>query len=116
MNRRTLLKSFGLGLGGGALVASSEVRGAVPDMKITRIRYYHVGLGVVGVVNQSSHVVTVETDQGITGIGEGGHRDSIEQLAGMLIGENPLRTPVAADVPGLLLSTGARKTSCPRCH
>ena len=34
-------------------------------------------------------VVTVETDIGITGIGEGGAKDTLEQCAGTLIGKNP---------------------------
>jgi len=34
-------------------------------------------------------VVTVETDAGITGIGEGGSKDTIDQCAGRLIGKNP---------------------------
>ena len=37
------------------------------------------------------HVVTVETDAGITGIGEGGSKDSVEQCAAMIVGENPAR-------------------------
>jgi L-alanine-DL-glutamate epimerase-like enolase superfamily enzyme len=36
-------------------------------------------------------VVTVETDIGITGIGEGGSKDTLEQVAGTLIGKNPFR-------------------------
>ena len=40
---------------------------AVPDMRVTRVRYYHVGPGVQGVFNQSNHIVTVETDQGMAG-------------------------------------------------
>jgi L-alanine-DL-glutamate epimerase-like enolase superfamily enzyme len=59
-------------------------------MKITRIRCYrppHLN----PTVNQSNQVVTVETDAGITGIGEGGTRDSLQQCAGMLIGEDPSR-------------------------
>ena len=35
--------------------------------------------------------MTVETDQGITGIGEGGSKDTIEQCAALLIGEDPSR-------------------------
>jgi hypothetical protein len=49
-------------------------------MKITRVRYYHTRTRPI--FNQSFHIVTVETDQGITGIGEGGSRDTIEQCAG----------------------------------
>lgn len=86
MDRRTAMKSLGLGLAGAGLQA------ALPPMKITRVRYYHVGgEGARPIFNQSSHIVTVETDQGITGIGEGGHRDAIEQLAGIVIGEDPSR-------------------------
>ena len=39
--------------------------------------------------NQSDLVVTVETDAGITGIGEGGSKDMLEQCAGRLIGQDP---------------------------
>jgi L-alanine-DL-glutamate epimerase-like enolase superfamily enzyme len=39
--------------------------------------------------NQSDLVVKVETDAGITGIGEGGSRDTLEQCAGRLIGQDP---------------------------
>ena len=41
--------------------------------------------------NQSNMMVTVETDIGITGIGEGGAKDTLEQCAGTLIGKNPFR-------------------------
>jgi L-alanine-DL-glutamate epimerase-like enolase superfamily enzyme len=34
-------------------------------------------------------IVTVETDIGITGIGEGGSKDTLEQCAGTLIGKDP---------------------------
>ena len=59
-------------------------------MKITRIRYYR-DPNSRPIFNQSSNVVTVETDAGITGIGEGGTKDTIEQCAAMLIGEDPWR-------------------------
>ena len=39
--------------------------------------------------NQSGMLVTVETDIGITGIGEGGSPDLIQDLAGSLIGKSP---------------------------
>ncbi|MCP4201633.1 MAG: mandelate racemase/muconate lactonizing enzyme family protein [bacterium] len=91
MQRRQLFRSLPLALGASALASSRKATAAIPKMKITRVRYYHVGPAVRKVFNQSSHVVTVETDQGITGIGEGGHKDSIEQIAGLIIGENPSR-------------------------
>ncbi len=34
-------------------------------------------------------MITVETDAGVTGIGEGGSKDTIEQCAGRLIGKDP---------------------------
>ena len=36
-------------------------------------------------------VCTVETDIGITGIGEGGSKDTLEQCAGTLIGKDPFK-------------------------
>ena len=86
MHRRTLLGSLAFSF------AAASLRAALPPMRITRVRYYHVGgEGARPIFNQSSHIVTVETDQGITGIGEGGHKDSVEQLAGIVVGESPSR-------------------------
>ena len=75
MQRRFFLQSVGLG-GAAALAATSKARATVapPPMKITRVRFYH-NPSSPGHFNQSFHIVTVETDQGITGIGEGGSRD-----------------------------------------
>jgi len=41
--------------------------------------------------NQSNMLCTVETDAGLTGIGEGGSKDTLEQCAGSLIGKNPFQ-------------------------
>ena len=54
-------------------------------MKITRIRIYKPKQ-LNRTFNQSDMVVTIETDSGLTGIGEGGTRDTLEQCAAMLIG------------------------------
>jgi L-alanine-DL-glutamate epimerase-like enolase superfamily enzyme len=59
-------------------------------MKITRIRIYRPQ-NPNPHFNQSDMVVTIETDGGLTGIGEGGSRDSLEQCAAMLIGADPER-------------------------
>jgi L-alanine-DL-glutamate epimerase-like enolase superfamily enzyme len=59
-------------------------------VKITRIRCYRPKR-FNPIFSQSDMVVTIETDEGITGIGEGGTRDIVEQCAGMLIGEDPSR-------------------------
>ena len=57
-------------------------------MKITRVRVYPPP-NPNPLFNQSDLVVTVETDAGITGIGEGGSKDMLEQCAGRLIGKDP---------------------------
>lgn len=79
---------FGLaGVSGGLLSkADAELR----QMKITRIRFYHSPISRP-IFNQSFHVVTIETDQGLVGIGEGGSRDTVVQCAAMLIGDDPTR-------------------------
>ena len=61
---------------------------AIPKMKITRVRVYSPERANP-LFNQSDLVVTIETDAGITGIGEGGARDTLEQSAGRLIGQDP---------------------------
>lgn len=89
MKRREFLRWGGLAAGAAA-VGPATAKGELPPMKITRIRYYFAP-NARPTFNQSTHIVTVETDQGITGIGEGGSRDTIEQCAAMLIGESPSR-------------------------
>jgi galactonate dehydratase len=82
MNRRNFLKTLAAGSAAPLLHAS------LPGMKITRVRAYsppHPN----PLFNQSDLVVTVETDAGITGIGEGGSKDMLEQCAGRLIGRDP---------------------------
>ena len=57
-------------------------------MKITRVRAY-LPPNPNPLFNQSDVVVTIETDAGITGIGEGGSKDMLSQSAGRLIGRDP---------------------------
>lgn len=61
---------------------------ALPKMKITRVRAYQPP-NPNPLFNQSDVVVTVETDAGITGIGEGGAKDTLAPEAGRLIGRDP---------------------------
>jgi len=90
MKRRSFLRSVGAG-SAGLLARPRLSHAAVGKIKITRVRFYR-NPASPAFFNQSSHIVTVETDQGITGIGEGGTRDAVEQCAGLLIGEDPWRT------------------------
>jgi galactonate dehydratase len=89
MNRRTFLKAAAAvpALG---LVNPFEARADLPKAKITRVRIYRPPT-LNPLFNQSNMVCTVETDIGITGIGEGGAKDTLEQCAGTLIGKNPFR-------------------------
>ena len=89
MNRRTLLTALATAPALGLLTP----RGAaaeLPKGKITRVRIYRPP-NLNPLFNQSNMVVTVETDFGITGIGEGGSKDTLEQCAGTLIGKNPFK-------------------------
>ncbi len=85
-SRRSWLKTALLG--GGTLLARANAE--LAKMRITRVRFFEFP-GTRPIFNQSFHMVTIETDAGITGIGEGGSRDTIEQCAGLLIGESPNR-------------------------
>lgn len=92
MQRRRFLQSAVLGstavLAGLPLLHSEA---AVPKLKITKIRYYAAPGYTKPLFNQARGIVEIETDGGIVGIGEGGSKDMIEQLAQMMIGENPFR-------------------------
>jgi galactonate dehydratase len=83
MQRRTFFKTLAAT---SALPALAQA--AVPKMKITRVRAYQPP-NPNPLFNQSDMVVTIETDAGITGIGEGGSKDMLEQCAGRLIGRDP---------------------------
>ena len=63
MNRRHFLKTALLG------AAAAPLTAALPKMKITRVRFYESPLSRP-MFNQSFNIVTIETDQGITGIGK----------------------------------------------
>jgi galactonate dehydratase len=70
------------------VAAGSRLQAALPKMKITRVRVYEPP-NPNPLFNQSDLVITVETDAGITGVGEGGSRDMLQQCAGRLIGRDP---------------------------
>ncbi|HEV2664239.1 MAG TPA: mandelate racemase/muconate lactonizing enzyme family protein, partial [Blastocatellia bacterium] len=92
MYRRNFLKTSLQSLAGAALGSSflEALAAPLPKMKITRVRFYESPISRP-MFNQSFHIVTIETDAGITGVGEGGSRDTIRECAEMLIGEDPTR-------------------------
>jgi L-alanine-DL-glutamate epimerase-like enolase superfamily enzyme len=70
----------------------------LPKDRIKRIRYYKTPTDAAGrpnihqpTFNQSTNIVVIETDSGLMGIGEGGEPSTMEQCAGLLIGEDPFR-------------------------
>ncbi|HYE75462.1 MAG TPA: twin-arginine translocation signal domain-containing protein, partial [Blastocatellia bacterium] len=92
MNRRRFLKNSFQTIAAGALGSAllDALAAPIPKMKITRVRFYESPLSRP-MANQSMHMVTVETDAGLIGIGEGGYLDGIREAAEMVIGEDPMR-------------------------
>ncbi len=89
MFRRSFLKSLAAAPAA-AILRPQIAEAALPKMKITKVTIYRPP-NLNELFNQSNMVVTVETDAGITGVGEGGAKDTLEQCAGTLIGKNPFR-------------------------
>src|ERR1700761_3289270 len=88
MKRRSFLRSLAATAAMTGLRTLPTYATPLPKMKITRVRAYlppHPN----PLFNQSDVVVTIETDAGITGIGEGGVKDTLSQSAGRLIGRDP---------------------------
>ncbi len=90
MNRRHFLTSLAAAPAL-ALLGRSRSEAALPSAKITKVSIYEPP-DLNPLFNQSNMVVTVETDTGLTGVGEGGSKDTLEQCAGRLIGQNPFQT------------------------
>lgn len=80
-------------LGASALVLGSHAVQGAPGsgIKITKISHYRDPQYLKPTFAQARDIVVVETDAGITGIGEGGSKEMIQNCAEMLIGEDPFR-------------------------
>ncbi len=87
VNRRTILRSLAAAATSSAIWPESAYSAPSPT-KITRVRVYSPP-NPNPLFNQSDQVVTVETTGGVTGIGEGGSKEMLEQCAGRLIGKDP---------------------------
>jgi galactonate dehydratase len=105
MKRRTFLRSLAATAIAGGVRSLPAYAVPLPKMKITRVRAY-LPPNPNPLLNQSDVVVTVETDAGITGIGEGGVKDTLAQSAGRLIGRDPQF--IAGHEPCLLLPCRTR--------
>ncbi len=90
MKRRNFLQSLAVA-GGAALAQPPRANAALPEAKITKVNIYEPPK-VNRLVNQSNMIVTVETDIGVTGIGEGGTKEMLEQGAGSLVGQSPFHS------------------------
>src|SRR5215831_8465923 len=90
MKRRSFFKSLAATSAGLSAAAAPRAQADPGKMKITRVRAYQPP-NPNPLFNQSDMVVVIETDAGITGIGEGGSKDMMDQCAPMLIGEDPSR-------------------------
>src|SRR6201986_1745702 len=88
MKRRAFLRSLAATAIAGGMRTLPSFAAPLPKMKITRVRAY-LPPKPNPLFNQSDVVVTIETDAGITGIGEGGVKDTISHSAGRLIGKAP---------------------------
>ncbi|HWB87430.1 MAG TPA: mandelate racemase/muconate lactonizing enzyme family protein [Bryobacteraceae bacterium] len=89
MKRRSFLQS--IAAASGAALSARFAHAALPAAKITRVRFYEPP-NPNPTFAQSNLVVTVETNIGITGTGEGGTHDMLEQCAGTLIGKDPFKS------------------------
>ena len=91
MDRRSFLSTVAAAPAAGLLTRGEAAAASLPAATITRVRIYRPPQ-LNQLFNQSNMVVTVETNVGITGVGEGGSKDTLEQCAGSLIGQNPFRS------------------------
>ncbi|QRQ99529.1 mandelate racemase/muconate lactonizing enzyme family protein [Dyadobacter sandarakinus] len=91
MERREFLRNTIVGAAAVVAGIPAAKAGLASKMKITKIRYYAAPGYNKPLFNQARGIVEIETDGGISGIGEGGSKDMIEQCAQMMIGEDPFR-------------------------
>ena len=114
IDRRTFAKSFAVGAAGGfvrpwhdpvwAQAAQertppplAKAAAGLPQAIVTKVRVLTPKTGsnrssLTASFNQSNMIILVETDAGITGVGEGGSPDLVASLAPIVIGRNAFDT------------------------
>ena len=90
-DRRNFLKKSLLGTGCLMLGVPTINAHTNSDLKITKISHYRDPDYKKPTFAQARDIVVVETNVGISGIGEGGSKEMIQNCAEMLIGEDPFR-------------------------
>lgn len=66
--------------------------GSGSGIRIKKVSYYNPPKWTRPLMAQSRGVVIVECDNGMIGIGEGGSPDTVSNLAGWVIGQDPMKT------------------------
>ena len=89
--RRNFIKSSLLGAGALMLGQETLFGDIQSGIKITKISHYRDPEYLKPTFAQARDIVVIETNAGITGIGEGGSKEMIQNCAEMLIGEDPFR-------------------------
>src|SRR4029434_7839194 len=97
MNRRTFTKTLAVAAGALALPSwpTKAAAAKLPMNRVTKIRcYYPPNYQTNGpqAFPQSNMVVLVDTEAGITGIGQGGTPDTVRHMARSVIGKNAFDT------------------------
>lgn len=92
MNRRTFLSRSAVGMAALPVGLASQRPAPASDVKIIRVSYFHPPDRGRPLMAQSKGVVVVECDNGLKGVGEGGSPDTVSNLAGWLIGQDPMQT------------------------
>ena len=90
-SRRTFLKNGLIGTGGLLSIPNFLLAHTASDLKITKINHYRDPAYKKPTFAQARDIVVVETNAGISGIGEGGSKEMIQNCAEMLISEDPFR-------------------------
>jgi galactonate dehydratase len=98
MQRRRFMQTTLLGAGAALAGRAADAEVFAPatadlsGLKIKRVSFYNPPDYEPRILAQARGVVTVECDNGLTGIGEGGTPDLVENVAPWLIGQDPLNT------------------------